>query len=170
MALHHLKYYECEISLHIYINYCVIAHVHSYNTYTGTCTLNNADVHKELHKAPQYEGIAPHILKLGSRWWVKSLTAPTDLVAMLALQLAWTLWRQQVTWPCQKLNFGPLDDVNLVSVKSCLSRFHMKMCTALHRKCIGGGHTHTHTHSHNGKYFIWMKEQCLEVKWWKYKQ
>jgi len=59
---------ECEISSHIHINYCVIAHVYSYNTYRGTCHLSNADVYKQLHKAPQYEGIAPHILNLGGRW------------------------------------------------------------------------------------------------------
>jgi hypothetical protein len=59
---------ECEESLHIHINYFVIAHVRSYDTYTGTCTLSNADVHKEFHKAPKYEGIAPHILNLGGRW------------------------------------------------------------------------------------------------------
>ena len=35
---------------------------------------------------------------------------PNELDAMLALQLAWILWRRQVTCPCQKLNFGPLDN------------------------------------------------------------
>jgi len=126
---------KCEISLHIHINTTVWLH----NTYTGTCTLSNADVHMELHKAPQYEGIAPHILNLGGRWWVRSFTTPTEMDAMLALQLAWILWRRYVTCPCQKWNVGPLDSLNLVSVRSHLSHFLMKMCTTLYMKCIRGG-------------------------------
>jgi len=30
--------------------------------------LSNADVQMELHKASQYEGIAPHILNFGGKW------------------------------------------------------------------------------------------------------
>lgn len=109
----------------------MIGHVRSYDTYTGTCTLSSADVHKEFHKAPPYEGIAPHILNLGGIWRVESFTTSTELDAMLALQLAWTLWRRQVTCSCQKLHFGPLDNLNLASVKIYLSHFLMKMCTTL---------------------------------------
>jgi len=70
---------------------------------------------------------------------VRSFTTHTEMDAMMALQLAWIFWRRNVTFPCQKLNIGPLDSLNLGSVKSHLSHFLMKMCTTLYMKCIRGG-------------------------------
>ena len=70
---------------------------------------------------------------------MRSLTTPTGMDAMLALQLVWILWRRHVTCPFQKLNVGPLDSLNLPSVKTHLSHFLMKMCTTFYMKCIKGG-------------------------------